>query len=217
MRDQWYGDKRDLVKWGVLLELAQRHDAKHILQVLYQRPSTWERLEIDGEQVDLNPAVLQHFRSTASISAIQGPTQVDILSDTFDDRSSYLKIVLNRIRLRTKRPGIVFLDPDTGLEPSGKAGLQHVLESELAEIWRALCSGDVLVFYQHQTNRNGDPWIERKKVQFEQALSIGQGLVKVARAPGIAPDVVFFFIEKNATGSVELQSKKISKTECPGQ
>jgi hypothetical protein len=23
MRDQWYGDKRDLVKWGVLRQLAQ--------------------------------------------------------------------------------------------------------------------------------------------------------------------------------------------------
>jgi hypothetical protein len=37
MRDIWYGDRRDLVKWGVLVELAARHDARHILQVLYPR------------------------------------------------------------------------------------------------------------------------------------------------------------------------------------
>lgn len=198
MRDQWYGDKRDLVKWGVLLELAQRHDAKHILQVLYQRPSTWKGLEIDGKQVEVNPAVLQHFRNTASISAINCGAQIDTVSDTFHDRRLYLHIVLDRIRQRTQLPGIVFLDPDTGLEPSGKAGPEHVLESELAEIWDALCSGDILVFYQHQTNRNSNPWVEPKKVQFERALKIGQGLAKVARAPGIARDVVFFFMEKNA-------------------
>jgi hypothetical protein len=71
MRNQWYGDNRDLVKWGVLLELARRHRAKHILQVLYLRPTTWELLEIDGEQVELATAVVQHFRSAISILAIQ--------------------------------------------------------------------------------------------------------------------------------------------------
>jgi len=39
MRDKWYADNRDLVKWGVLLTLAERHAAKHILQVLYYRPT----------------------------------------------------------------------------------------------------------------------------------------------------------------------------------
>jgi hypothetical protein len=28
MRDEWYGDKRDLVKWGVLLHLAKQHGVK---------------------------------------------------------------------------------------------------------------------------------------------------------------------------------------------
>jgi hypothetical protein len=208
MRDQWYGDKRDLVKWGVLLELARRYKAKHILQVLYQRPSTWERLEIDGKQVELNPAVLQHFRNTASISAIKCGAQIDTVSDTFHDRSVYLHIVLDRIRLRTQLPGIVFLDPDTGLQPPGKPGPKHVLESEMEEIWGALCSGDILVFYQHQTNYNGTTWIEPKKLQFEQALGIGHGGAKVARAPGIARDVVFFFIQKNAKGPMKRPAKE---------
>jgi hypothetical protein len=37
MRDKWYVDNRDLVKWGILLRLAERYAAKHILQVLYYR------------------------------------------------------------------------------------------------------------------------------------------------------------------------------------
>ena len=34
MKDEWYGDNRDLVKWGALLELARRFDASCIIQVL---------------------------------------------------------------------------------------------------------------------------------------------------------------------------------------
>jgi cation transport regulator ChaC len=87
MRDKWYGDNRDLVKWGVLLELAQRYQAQQILQVLYKRPSTWERLEIDGEQVELPATVIHHFRDATSVSAMQCPARVEVVSETFDDRS----------------------------------------------------------------------------------------------------------------------------------
>ena len=200
MRDQWYGDKRDLVKWGVLVELARRHRVMHILQVLYQRPSTWEPLEIDGELVEIPTAVVQHFRSATSVAAIQCTAKVDVVEEIFGDRSDYLKVVLQRIRLRPQVPGIVFLDPDTGLE-SHSPGPQHVLNSELTEIWNALRSGDILVFYQHQTNRNGTPWIEPKKIQFEQALGVQKGSTKLARAEGIARDVAFFFIEKRGVST----------------
>lgn len=201
MRDQWHGDNRDLVKWGVLLELARRHRAKHILQVLYQRPSTWGRLEIDGRKVELAKAVVQHFRSAASVSAIRCSAEIEVLSENFDDRSAYLQIVLQRIRLRALLPGVIFLDPDTGLQPR-KGRPEHVLESELAEIWHALRRGDVLVFYQHQTNRKGTPWIEPKKAQFERALGVRKGSSKLARGPGIARDVAFFFIEKRMNETV---------------
>jgi hypothetical protein len=196
MRDQWYGDNRDLVKWGVLLELARRHRISHILQVLYLRPSTWEPLEIDHEQVELPAAVVRHFRNAASASAIQSSVHVEVVSETFSDRESYLNMVRQRIQLRTQRPGIIFLDPDTGLEPPNFAGLQHVLDPEARKIWEVLSPGDIMVFYQHQTNRNGTPWIEPKRKQFERALGVREGSAKLARAAGIARDVAFFFIEK---------------------
>jgi hypothetical protein len=201
MRNQWYGDNRDLVKWGVLLEIARRHRAKHILQVLYQRPSPWGRIEIDGRKVELAKSVVGHFRSTASVSAIRCSAKIEVLSDNFDDRSAYLQILIERIRSRALLPGIVFLDPDTGLQPS-KWGPEHVLESELAKIWDALPCGDILVLYQHQTNRNGTEWIQPKKAQFEQALRVRKGRSKFARGPEIARDVAFFFIEKKTKETV---------------
>ncbi len=201
MKDKWYGDNRDLVKWGVLLELTRRFDAEHILQVLYYRPNEWEQLEIDGEQVPLPPAVIQHFRNTSAITAIQRPPHVEVVGDRFDDRSEYLRIVLQRLKTHPAKPRLVFLDPDTGLE-SRHSRPEHVLNSELAEIWREMAPGDVLVFYQHQTNRSGTPWIKEKQAQFECALGLNPGSSKVALAPKIARDVAFFFIRKTEQNEV---------------
>ena len=195
MRDQWYSDNRDLVKWGILLTLAERYSSKHILQVLYYRATDWAQLELDGEQVDLPESVVRHFRQAGAVSAIDAPAPIEVITDTFADRGEYHRIVVSRIRSRKQSPGIVFLDPDTGLEPRVPA-LEHVLDSELVDLWKELQVGDLLVFYQHQTNRNGQPWVAPKKEQFERAIGIPAGAAKVARAETIARDVVFFYTQK---------------------
>jgi hypothetical protein len=200
MRDQWHGDNRDLVKWGVLLELVRRHRAQHVLQVLYHRPSAWGRLEIDGDKIELQDTVVRHFRRAATVCAIDCAAEIEVIQETFGNRDEYLQIVLTRIRSRARLPGIIFLDPDTGLEPR-VAGLEHVLESELVAIWDQMCAGDVLLFYQHQTNRDGTPWVAPKKAQFERALKIDAGSAKMARAIEIARDVAFFFVEKDGPGA----------------
>jgi len=201
MRDQWYGDNRDLVKWGVLLELSRNFARPHILQVLYLRPSEWGNLEIDGEIRPLPKEVRQHFRSVKAIQQMTSEVQIELIHEEFRDRNLYLDQVKERIRSRQIHPGVVFLDPDTGLEPAGHAGLQHVFNRELTAIWGALTPGDVLVFYQHKTNRNQEPWIKPKLGQFESAINADAGennriRGKLAYAPDVANDVAFFFATK---------------------
>jgi hypothetical protein len=197
MKDQWYGDNRDLVKWGVLLELSRKYKCSAILQVLYRRPSEWATIQIGGDEVDLRPEVIQHFRDAEAISRMRGPVSIEVIADKFQDRHTYSQIIARRIKARTASPGIVFLDPDTGLQPKGKPGHEHVLESELAEIWKLMRTGDVRVFYQHQTNRKGEPWIDVKKDQFAKAIGIQQCCAKLAYAPGIARDVAFFYAQRD--------------------
>ena len=50
MRDKYYTDKRDLIKWGVLLHLAEEYSLQRIIQVAYLRKTEWGRLEIDGKE-----------------------------------------------------------------------------------------------------------------------------------------------------------------------
>jgi hypothetical protein len=195
MRDKYYADNRDLVKWGVLLTLADRYAAKHILQVLYYRPTNWERLEVDGEVVALPAAVTRHFRKATAIVAIKDSVPVDVFADEFVNREDYHHRLVARIRGRQAAPGIVFLDPDVGLEPRNPS-LDHVLEKEVAKVWTELKVGDVLVVYQHQTNQAGRPWIPEKKEQFERAIRLPLGSAKLAWSERIARDVAFFYSKK---------------------
>lgn len=196
MRDKWYGDNRDLAKWGVLVELSSRFRCSHILQVLYYRSSLWASIEIDGEEIGLCPDVIRHFRDSSTVARLCNLLTIEVISEEFRDRKKYLQSVCTKIQTRKHQPSIIFLDPDTGLQPAGKAGLEHVLCTELLEIWNCLKCGDILVFYQHRTNRKGTEWIGPKKEQFERSLVVEPGAAKVASAPKIANDVAFFYLEK---------------------
>ena len=196
MKDKWYSDNRDLVKWGVLLQLAELYDMAAILQVAYYRSNLWDekRIEIDGRAFPLPPEVVNHFRDIKNIGALRSNAPVGVLDAPYDDRAQYLRCILMAIR-NLKKPAIVFLDPDTGLEPKGKARLEHVLETEMQEIWHALRPGDLLVFYQH-ANRGRRPWVEEKRTQFEKAIGLEPGGSKLARGREIARDVAFFFSQR---------------------
>jgi hypothetical protein len=123
MQHQWYGDRRDLVKWGTLLELARGLGLKHILQVLYFRANEWDPIEVNGKETHISSDVIRHFRNSISVENICRDVSVEVLAEEFCDRQKYLQSAELRICGRKTRPGIIFLDPDTGLEPeSGRFG-----------------------------------------------------------------------------------------------
>lgn len=195
MRNRWYGDNRDLIKWGVLFRLAETFEARRILQLAYYRPSTFGQLIIDDQAQDLPEEVIAHFRNLRNIGTMDSEVRVTIFDPVFKDRSTYLQAVLTLLPTFAEERCIVFLDPDTGLEPA-RPTLDHVLDNEAGAIWNALKKGDVFVFYQHQTNKSGQPWIEPKRNQLAAALNVGTGAIRMAHAPNVAKDVVFFFTQK---------------------
>ncbi len=196
MRDKWYSDNRDLVKWGVLLQLAELHNTATILQVAYYRSTPWDgkSIEIDGCAYPLPLEVVNHFRNIKNIATLRSNARVMVLDAPCHDRAQYLQCILMAIQNLPKEPAIVFLDPDTGLEPK-KPGLEHVRETELWEIWHALRPDDLLVFYQH-ANRGRRPWVKEKKTQFEKAIGLEPGGSKLAQGKEIARDVAFFFSQR---------------------
>lgn len=195
MRDRWYADNRDLIKWGILLQLAGRFEAPRILQLAFYRPSEFGQLIIDGQAHNIPEEVIAHFRNLRTIGSISSEIRVTVFDPVFEDRSTHLLAVLALLPAFGRERCIVFLDPDTGLEPQNPS-LDHVLNDEAGTIWTNMKSGDVFAFYQHQTNRAGQPWIEPKRSQLAEALQVQHDVIKIAQAPDIANDVVFFFIQK---------------------
>jgi hypothetical protein len=196
MRNKWYSDNRDLVKWSVLLLLAEGCGADRIIQIAYYRESPFQELEIDGQQHEIPSEVLSHFRDIRRIKALASRPRIEVFDTLFGNRNLYLEAVKGFITSFTSERCVVFLDPDTGLEPHGNPSLAHVLNREVRLIWDVLPPNWVIVFYQHRTNRNKQLWIDAKHKQFAQAIGRPQMEVKLAYGKKIAEDVVFFFASK---------------------
>jgi hypothetical protein len=176
MRDKFYSDNRDLVKWAVLHRLAEIYKAPRILQLAFYRPSEFPKVTVDGKEHKIPQEVLSHFRDLRKIENINSKIQVAVFDDLFDDRTSYLKSVKKFLSKFQEETCVVFL--------------------EAKSIWKATKAGDVYVFYQHQTNKAGQPWIEPKRSQLENALDLNKHSIKVASGLKIARDVVFFYAPK---------------------
>ena len=196
MKDEWYGDKRDIVKWAVLLHLAKENGAQRIVQIAYYRPSKWAQILIDEKNKVIPNEVLQHFRNVSNITNMVSNPNIEIINLLLKSRRSYFPEVLKAVEKYRDERKIIFLDPDTGLAPTN-ATLKHVLPSELNDIWQKMQGGDLLVLYQHKTTRKRNHWIEKKRKQFVAAFGIADGAAKIAYGPDIASDVVFFYCQKD--------------------
>jgi len=69
MRDKWYADNRDLIKWGAILRLAGFYEAHRVLYLACYRPTQFGKLVIDGQQCEIPEEVIAHFRNLRTIEA----------------------------------------------------------------------------------------------------------------------------------------------------
>lgn len=196
MQNWYYADHRDLLKWGVLVLLARQHRLSRIVQIAYLRPSVFPRIDLGGQEKELPPEVRSHFRNLNNITDVRNGISISVFDEFFEDRDAYEEAAMRYLADLAGEPRLVFLDPDTGLEPEGRPELKHVLDTEAYAIWSELKTNEVLAFYQHKINRNGKPWIEEKRMQLEKALKVKEGTVQVGKSMKIANDVVIFYATK---------------------
>jgi hypothetical protein len=205
MRDEWFGDNRDLLKWTILIEIARRHHCERILQVLYRRSTKWGQIEFDGTRIGISTEVTRRFRDCASISHLKCEPLIEVIAEDFKDHGRYLDCIIAQIGAWRNGRGIAFLDPDTGLQPeNGTCKAEHVRSADVLRIWNHLRRGDVLALYQHALRIKD--WRELKRKQLAKTLERAEpsnGRVRAAFADkqpkGISRlpvDVAFFFAQK---------------------
>lgn len=135
MRDTWYGDKRDLVKWGALVHLAHRERVSEIIQVAFLRKGNRPLLQTVHGEVAIAEEVWAHFRNVRSIESLsQNPElRIEVITRPFDfeTRQDYISWVGSYLHDHGQNK-VVLLDPDTGIEPQ-RASREHVKVTEVRD------------------------------------------------------------------------------------
>lgn len=191
MKPIWIGDRRDRVKWGSLVHLANRERIHDVLTVPFLRDDTTRQLSssVAEEPVDLPAGVWDHF-SNVRIERLAAATGLNLILFTVPwapPRHSYVCAVQNWIATFRTTAKILFLDPDTGLEPQ-TAGLEHVLRSEVTYLWNSLAECDWLVLYQHAAHTR--TW---REARFDDFCRCCPGCRSESfTAPKIANDVILY-------------------------
>ena len=200
MRDQWYGDNRDLLKWGTLVHIAQRDRISTILHVALYRPSD-EVPSLNSAQgrVEFPTEVIQHFRNLDHIHRLAGACgiRIAVYKALFKDRATYFARARKRIESLSGDSLVVFLDPDTGV--AGQVvGLEHVMADEVRALFDVMKPGDTLACYQHA--RRQKDWRGDRRRAFTRALGVPSQDVEVFDSE-LAKDVILFSTTKKQKGS----------------
>ena len=195
MREKWFSDNRDLVKWAILTQIAQKNGLYTILQIPYWRPEEfYPHFKFQDESPQVSDKVWQFFRNIHHAKSL-GPKfgiSINIIASEFksDQRNEYLKEIKSEIR-RLKRPLLLFLDPDTGLQPN-KCKPEHTSIDEIKKLWPILQSKEWLVLYQHA--RRTSDWI--KSIADQLSFLCNNEAVHVARSEDVGKDVAFLCVQK---------------------
>ena len=198
MRDQWYGDNRDLVKWSVLVHLARREAVPAILHVAMCRPDPAPApLATAHGKVDSPREVFRHFRDLDDIQRLAVATglAIEVVTEPFTDRSAYFGKVCERVGAPRDGAMLVLLDPDVGLAPEIH-GPEHVTSTEVAAVFAALRPGDLLVCYQHA--RKQKDWRGRARRAFANAPGLPSFEVEVLQSEA-ARDVLLLAVKKGVS------------------
>jgi len=195
MQAMWYGDKRDRVKWGALIYLARTQKISKIVQVAFYRQQPKPELQMDAASIPIPGEVWDHFSSLRNIEMLGESIGIEIivLDQVFDPakRQVYIGEIIQNLDRHKPGPKLVFLDPDTGIEP-GTAKAEHVSREDIRQIWAKLEPHDWLAVYQHASRKKG--WLKASQHRFEQACKVKAATV--FQGPELAGDVAIFAAQK---------------------
>lgn len=195
MRDKYYSDDRDLVKWATLTHIAMEFGLQTILQVSYWRPEkVFPHFSFMGKRVPISNKVWTFFRNIHNISRLGQKIGISIavVDRLFnpDQRDAYVFEVKTKIQ-QAKRPLALFLDPDIGLQPK-RCCPEHTATWEIQALWPILKKREWLILYQHA--RRNSNW--RESVADELSSLCGNMKAHVIQSDDVGKDVAFICIEK---------------------
>lgn len=206
MKHQYFADKRDFVKYDLLLELMRHgHQQLTFLPMLtaadgrtdgsavrYERGARDERLYGFLRNVlETNRRDIRLLRKFFAPCSFAYNAHDDDRVFTHDGRADHFA----RIPDDWLDRALVFLDPDNGIEVksmSARTGHKYVLWDELASLRERMGGESTLLVYQHIPRRN-------RRVYFAELLALVRNRLE-ARDAILSDNIVAFLLIPGARG-----------------
>lgn len=195
MRNEFYADERDTLKWTVCLDAAGA--TKSIIQVAMLVP---DRHQGQGQVYTIHPAarpdVNRFFAGERAAFAagaqkdvfrIAGLTQItgvaiDVIAYYYNNMGhrtlqysdarnyNYFTTVVGFLDGRPEgRLDVVLLDPDTGIVWNNPSD-EHVRPADIARVWEAMREGDILLVFQF--NNHQPDWVNVQRDKLAAAIGV---------------------------------------------
>jgi hypothetical protein len=193
VKDQYFGDQTDFIKYGILQAFALSDDID--LFVHWARTPNDESADGSRTRYLARPDLWRHFNPpifdilkselAANRRSLHAVEQHGILPRTtfcFDEwrRQPQSRIdSLAEFLAPATRPGLVFLDPDNGLStpnivPRSLAARKYVFPEELQYVWEG---GHSLAIYQHYPRVQRLPYLTGQLNRLESIVGRYDGAV----------------------------------------
>jgi hypothetical protein len=207
-KNQYFGDKRDLLKFSLLEELASRlaparqltciwlltppsdtHDGNRHFSDHSVSPNLGTFL---GDCVKLSRRDVREFKIYAKSRGIDYFSYGDeaTLYFTASNRKQYFEGVPDRALRRS----IVFFDPDNGFEPARIVTAAHLKFTELRGVFERMDNDSVAVVYQHRRRQSHNVLWSGIAAQTRSILRSPVGFIA-------SSEVGFFIAARNRTTS----------------
>jgi hypothetical protein len=145
MQLRWVGDSRDYVKWDCVFENSEGRSVFYV-----------PMLRSNVDSICKHSEVQRHFDQRKDLDQFEelfpGCFHLFSPQEEYSTKiaEEYFRSVIDRLKeLQRKQKVLVFIDPDTGIEPRGGAKNEHLRCRDLHAVWNALQTGDKLMIYQH--------------------------------------------------------------------
>jgi len=158
MQDRWFGDNRDLVKWGAVSYLSNQYPQHTVCPILYYtKPPGHGNKNLGlkhsngtSQSIGFSQFILNIFPSNCFLYYSQLSKGIKLSWPLLALNSeNYLQDIIKYMN-NISSPCIVFLDPDTGIEPSSGGNNKHARKAHIKHIWdNILKKDDILAIYQH--------------------------------------------------------------------
>ena len=210
MKDQYFGDNRDLFKYDLILQIMQaglvdrftfipmlteNDDSKHGSVVDRTRATVGtenkELVSFLDECVREGKRDIKQLESFFQKKAI--PITIYGKGFSHAGRREYFKEIGDELLSKS----LILVGPDIGLEVN-RSGKEHLLFREVDDLFRRMDKGSILMLYQHFPREDHHEYLHRRSEEIEE---------KVLGEPPLCIDnneIIFFFLTKDESMEHEL-------------